>query len=220
MIPTWALKRPKNIVQTIYDFIFAPLRMVFLPDASNEKIHLTSLRAERFSVVIPELRGRVLDVGAGDNSLLKAYIDYEEQMGVDTELAKASIGVDVIDWGEGCTLVKSSAHLPFEDNSFDTVSFIACINHIPERKEALIEAARVLKPNGRILITMINRFLGELGHKLWWYSEDKHRHVDENELMGMDPEEIKSLLESTGFRIINTKHFVYGLNCLYIAEMK
>jgi hypothetical protein len=65
---------------------------------------------------------------------------------------------------------------------------------------------------------MIGRFVGYVGHSLWWYSEDKHRDVDEEEDMGMNESEVMKLLENAGFRIVEIKRFVYGLNRLYVAE--
>ena len=72
-IPDWCLRRPKPFHQAVCDFLAAPVRMALLPDAANERLHLTSLRAERFAAVLPHLQGRVLDVGAGDNALIKLY---------------------------------------------------------------------------------------------------------------------------------------------------
>ena len=72
-------------------------------------------------------------------------------------------------------IVQDSRQLPFADRSFDTVTFVACLNHIPYRDEALAEAVRVLRPGGRVVATMIGRWLGLVGHKIWWYSEEKHR---------------------------------------------
>ena len=215
--PAWALRRPKRLSQSIYDLVMAPLRMAVLPDQLSERLHATSLRAERFARVLPEIRGRCLDVGAGDNLLLRLYQTRSKNLGTDQEAANASIGVDVIDWGGGCTSIESSAELPFEDNSFDTVCYIACINHIPERREALIEARRVLRPGGRVLITMINRFLGVVGHAIWWYSEDKHREVDQDEEMGMNRQEVLALLHDARYRRIEVSTFFYGLSTLYIA---
>ena len=185
--PDWSLKRPKAAGRALYDLLLAPLRMVALPDTTSEHLGLTSLRAERFAAVLPEMRGRCLDVGAGDNALLRCYRYLAQDLGVAPEAAAASVGVDVVDWGSDVLRVASPATLPFETASFDTVSFVACINHIPERREALVEARRVLRPEGRLLITMIGRILGGLGHRLWWYSEDKHRHVDELTLSGQRP---------------------------------
>ena len=71
--PDWALAPRKGLLQSAWDFVGAPLRMVLLPDSPSERLHLTSLRAERYAAVLPELRGRVLDIGAGDNALVHLY---------------------------------------------------------------------------------------------------------------------------------------------------
>ena len=65
---------------------------------------------------------------------------------------------------------------------------------------------------------MIGRLIGEIGHRIWWYSEDKHRDVDEEELMGMDIAEIKKMLNSARYSLTETKRFVYGLNAAFVAE--
>lgn len=216
--PPWAMRRPKPIWQHGYDFVCAPLRMVVLPDRRAEQLHLTSLRAERFARVLPEVRGRLLDVGAGDNALVRLYRRMAPRLGVEQASADASIGVDVVDWGGDCLLVESSARLPFPDAVFDTIAYVACLNHIPERAAALIEAKRLLRPGGRIVITMIGRWLGRVGHALWWYSEDKHRDVDPHEEMGLDPCEVLALAEQAGLRLIKIDRFVYRLNSLYVLE--
>lgn len=213
--PAWSITRPKPMLQKIWDFIGIPLRMVLLPDHRNEQLHLTSLRAERIGEILPRFKGRCLDIGAGDNMLIKLY---KERAGKENKDAAHSIGIDVVDWDGGCLIVPDCKTLPFQDNSFDTVSFIACINHIPERSEALREAHRVLVPGGQILITMIGRFIGSIGHAVWWYSEDKHRDVHPDEMMGMDANDIIGLLNAAGFKNITRKGFLYNLNTLYIAS--
>nr|WP_316656128.1 methyltransferase domain-containing protein [uncultured Gellertiella sp.] len=214
--PAWSLKRPKPPLQQVYDFFGAPLRMIALPDHVNERMHLTSLRAERLSMVLPQLTGRVLDIGAGDNMLVNLY---REQSTGTTNAggAGASVGLDVVDWGGQCTIVENCRHLPFEDNSFDTVCFVACLNHIPERREALAESLRILKPGGRLVVTMIGKLIGDIGHAIWWYSEDKHRDVAEGEVMGMDPKNVMDMIREAGFPAVRRSSFVYGLNHLFIA---
>ncbi len=216
--PDWALQQDKPIWQRCYDFLGSPLRMLILPDRQSEQLHLTSLRGERFAQVLPELKGRVLDVGAGDNTLLRLYRSKAKDLGVEQEAAMASVGVDVVDWGGSCTLIESSARIPYPDASFDTIVYVACLNHIPERAEALLEALRLLRPNGRVVITMIGRIVGKIGHALWWYSEDKHRQVDAHEEMGLDPAEVLKLFEQAGFRLARDRRFGYGLNRLYVFE--
>jgi SAM-dependent methyltransferase len=216
--PDWALERPKPLVRQVWDLVGAPLRMMLMPDHVSERYGLTSLRAERMAAVLPELRGRLLDVGAGDNVLVKLYRRHAVSLARNVPDAEASLGVDVVDWGSDCVIIESAGRLPFPDASFDTVSFIACINHIPERRAALAEAGRVLRPGGRVVLTMIGRLVGDVGHMIWWYSEDKHREVAEGELMGMDREEVETLLRDAGFSRIEVRGFVYGLNRLFIAE--
>lgn len=212
-IPDWCLKRPKPSLQAAYDLLFAPLRMMLIPDRACERLGLTSLRGERFAVVLPELHGRVLDIGAGDNALVTIY----RKSSADPA-ARHSVGVDVVDWGADCIIVERTDTLPFPDSSFDTVSFVACINHIPERAGALAEAFRVLRPAGRVVITMIGPVIGRVGHALWWYSEDKHRHVADGERMGMSPASVLGLLRQAGFVRPETRRFVYGLNHLFVAQ--
>lgn len=218
MPPDWALRHDRPLLQHLWDFVGAPLRMIALPDATCERMHLTSLRAERLGRVLPQLRGRVLDIGAGDNTLVRLYRSRARMLGVDAASAAASVGADVVDWGGECTIIESSARLPFDDASFDTVAYVACLNHIPERAEALVEARRVLRPGGRVVATMIGRAIGKLGHALWWYSEDKHREVDEHEEMGLDHREMLGLFSDAGYRLVHLERFVYGLNHLYVFE--
>ena len=209
--PPWSYSRPKHPLRQLWDFLGAPLRMILLPDRTSERIGLTSLRGERFAAVLPHLSGRVLDVGAGDNALLRLHHEANPA-------AERGIGVDVEPWVDDLEIIESSAALPFADASFDTVCFIACLNHIPEREQALYEARRVLRPGGCIVLTMISRWLGNLGHAVWWYSEDKHREVDPDEVMGMDAQEVETLITAAGFEGLEQTTFVYGLNRLFVAR--
>jgi len=164
---------------------------------------LTSLEEERISAVLPYVQGRLLDIGAGRNKLVKRYGN--------------GVGVDVYDWGEGALIVEDSSQLPFSDGEFDTVAFLACLNHIPNRAEVLQEAYRVLSPKGRLIITMINPILGGIGHFIWWYGEDKERGMKEGEVAGMWTKDIVRLCRSAGFEIVEHKRFLYQLNNLYLG---
>jgi SAM-dependent methyltransferase len=144
-------------------------------------------------------------VGAGRNRLTAEY--------------GSGIGVDVHDWGGGALVVPDSRHLPFSDGSFDTVTFLACLNHIPERLDVLREARRLLSPGGRVIATMIDPILSGIGHRwLWWYSEEKHRGgMQPGEVYGFWPREMRQLLSAAGFKLTHYERFVYHLNHLYVA---
>jgi SAM-dependent methyltransferase len=193
----------KTYRQHLWDTIGAPLRCVFLPDDWSARLGLTSLEEERISAVLPYIQGRLLDIGAGRNTLVKRYGN--------------GVGIDVYDWGGGALIVEDSANLPFSDGAFDTVTLVASLNHIPNRTEVLQEAYRVLSPKGRLIITMINPILGGIGHLIWWYSEDKERGMAEGEVGGMWTEETARLCRSVGFEIVEHKRFLYWLNNLYLG---
>lgn len=216
--PTWSIRRPKPVFQTIYDFLGAPLRMIALPDRASESLGLTSLRAERFAQVLPLLRGRVLDIGAHDNALLRLYRREAARLRVPQDQIDASVGVDVVDWGGGCRIVETCARLPFEDNAFDTVTVIAALNHIPDRLAVLKEARRMLQPDGQVVLTMIGPIVGAIGHVIWWYSEDKHREVADGEVMGMDVADVVQLLQVAGFHVTRRRRFGYGLNIVFVGQ--
>jgi 2-polyprenyl-3-methyl-5-hydroxy-6-metoxy-1,4-benzoquinol methylase len=50
-------------------------------------------------------------------------------------------------------VIDATGPLPFSDASFDTITCIDAINHLPDRPGVIAEWARVLKPGGRMLFT-------------------------------------------------------------------
>lgn len=196
----------KTIPQAVWDFIGIPFRLVLFDQAWLPRFGWTTLEEERIEAVLPHIRGRLLDVGAGTNTLVNRYGD--------------GVGVDIFDWGGGALVVEDTSALPFEDESFDTITYLACLNHIPYREAALREARRLIKPDGQIIITMISPFLGDIGHAIWWYSEDKHRGgMLPGEVGGLRQDEVIRLCESARFSLEHHQRFVYRMNNLYVFRV-
>ncbi|NJN98118.1 MAG: class I SAM-dependent methyltransferase [Anaerolineales bacterium] len=196
----------KSLLQTLWDFVGIPFRLVLFDQAWLPRFGWTTLEDERLNIVLPHIQGRLLDIGAGPNTLVKRYGN--------------GVGVDVFDWGGGVRVVPNTACLPFEDASFDTITLIACLNHIPNRREVLHEAKRLIKANGQLIITMIDPVLGDIGHAIWWYSEDKHRGgMKEGEVGGMWTRDIIDMCQTAGFRLRLHQRFVYGMNNFYLFEV-
>jgi ubiquinone/menaquinone biosynthesis C-methylase UbiE len=172
------------------------------------QLGLTPVDDERVIMALKYSKGKVLDIGCGANNFIKSY------QGVGT-------GVDVFPW-EGCdVVVKNTAELPFEARSFDTVTFLACLNHISNRDEVLKEARRVLGQDGRVLVTMITPRWGKFIHWIRFRNDPDHkdRHIDhDHELLGMSSKHVKRLMAEAGFKNIRRKRFVFGLNNIYIGE--
>ena len=62
-------------------------------------------------------------------------------------------------------LVADAQSLPFADKSFDLVVSCECLEHVPKPAKALAEMYRVLKPNGKLVLTTENYSNGML---LYW----------------------------------------------------
>jgi ubiquinone/menaquinone biosynthesis C-methylase UbiE len=101
---------------------------------------------------------RVLDAGcgAGYGAEMIAQAGAIEVVGVDVsevalELARSTVGA-------GVTLEQGDvAALDFDDDSFDIVVCFEVIEHVDDRDRVLDELARVLRPDGLLLISSPNR---------------------------------------------------------------
>jgi len=161
----------------------------------------------RIKAVSMHVRGRLLDIGCGTNDLVRTY----EGEGA---------GVDVYQWGTVDWVVEDSSKLPFEDNSFDTVSIIAALNHIPNREEVLLEARRIVSPDGQLIITMIPPRVSAIWHILRrrWDADQHERGMKPGEVYGLTRKQIHRLLTEAGFRVVSERRFMGGFNTLTIAR--
>jgi len=191
----------------ILNFIFLPIRLIFSHETIN-KLGLRSLRDERYDIVKKNLNGRLIDIGCGNNELVKSY-------------GNDSIGIDVFDFGGDALIVEDSSNLPFNDQTFNSVSFVACLNHITNREKVLKESYRLLKKGGRIYMTMLSPFWGVLRHKLAWWDPDQHeRGMKEGEKLGLSTKYLINLFESCGFELVKRERFILGINNLYVFEKR
>jgi len=199
------ITQPRKI-KTLLSRLALPLLSLVSREKSI-KMKLVPIDDERVIIALLHAKGRVLDVGCGANNFIRSYGN--------------GVGVDVFPW-EGCDIVvKDASKLPFPKGDFDTVSFLACLNHIANRKEALIEANRVLKDDGQILITMITPRWGKFIHWIRFSNDPDHktRHINHgSEQLGINSVDMQHLLAEAGFCINKRVRFVFGLNSLYVAK--
>lgn len=164
----------------------------------------------RIKAMLPHIRGRLLDIGCGTNKLVKSYMG-------------EGIGVDVYQWGGDVDLLlDNSAKLPFKNETFDTVTIAGALNHIPNRSEVLAEAHRILRQNGRIVITMIPPRLSRVWHFLRksWDVDQKERGMKPGEVFGLTRREVHYLLSEAKFDILLEKTFMLGINRVIVARKR
>ena len=170
------------------------------------------LQRKRINKVLPYIKGRLLDIGCGDNTLLKTYIMQD--------LTRNGKGVDVYQWDKSVLLINDASELPFEDKTFDTVTMTATLHHIPNRTDTLKEIHRILRTNGRLIITDPEPFISKIWHKLRnHFGEHYHRgRVKEGETFGFSINKVISMLDDAGFSVTFYKKFFFNLNRIYIAK--
>ncbi len=138
---------------------FAPVLHPGAPPWYNRLIDALQFRAMCRALVLARIQqgAHFLDVGCGTGRWLRRYQQFGfRAMGLDATLGMLQTARER---GTAVPLVAGEAgRLPFPDSSFDAVSDVTVVQHIPLEFQppALSEMLRVLKPGGRlILIEMI-----------------------------------------------------------------
>ncbi len=147
----------------------------------------------------------VLDVGCGSgwfarycSGKVKSYT------GMDITSSCARMTKNVVPH----VIVGTAESLPFEDASFDRVFYIDSFEHVPDQIKAAAEAFRVLKPGGKVFLSVPNysnvcglvKFFGEgvgLYKKNSWAPFDKW--VPQVLEHFMTPSKVKKAFSAGGF---------------------
>ena len=122
----------------------------------------------RFSLIrqqMPLEGKRILDVGCGLGLYVRRFRDFTPEVyGVDIDPERVAEASQTLP-----NIQQASAEiLPFPDNFFDLVLLHEILEHVPDDHAAAREAHRVLKPGGRMVIFVPNRWYPFETHGCYW----------------------------------------------------
>src|ERR1700733_9563621 len=155
-----------------------------------------SLHVAALAQVAPRAQGRMLDVGCGQKQYVPIFAPYvSEHLGIEydesfaeTFSSKRASGSA----GHGPDLYYDGKRLPFDDRTFDTVLSAQVLEHTPEPLALLVEMARVLRPGGRLILSVPFSF---------------RLHEEPRDYFRYTPHGLRSLCEAAGMRVTETLPF-------------
>lgn len=135
----------------------------------------------------------VLDAGCGTGGTIKYFNGRARMIGVDInpeaiEFSKRKVGVEV-----KCSDLLA---LPFGEGEFSFVLALDVLEHIEEDRKALAEIRRVLKKEGKLIVTVP-------AHK-WLFST---HDVALSHFRRYDKDEISEKIKTAGFKILKISYF-------------
>lgn len=197
--------------------------------------HAALVIGESFLADSPLLRGRILDVGAGEGITdLGLFLRCHPQ-----EL----VAMDIVDYlrelprvaqendlplerlPEGFTFVQGSCeNIPYEDASFDVVISWGSVEHIAGGyRKALDEVWRVLKPGGLFFVNP-GLYYSSYGSHLGEFSDEPHLHlkISEERLHELVMSTQPRIMDRSGFDVSNADYwrFYKELNRIRVAEFE
>lgn len=142
----------------------------------------------------------ILEIGCGTGvftselrKLCRSITAVELSPKMAAEARRRNVGVDI--------RIGSAHRLPFPAQRFDAVACINSFSYIVDQQQALREIARVLKPNGVLLIIDMNFRCPAY----WIMYLTRHRRLKHffHRLIQSNPEQLQALLQENGFRVLH-----------------
>lgn len=173
----------------------------------NRAAYITELRA--VESLMPQFQ-RGLEVGVGTGR-------FASPLGVSVGVDPSGPMIEVAR-ERGVLAVRGIAErLPFGDEKFDLVLMVTVVFLLEDRAAAFLEATRVLKPGGTLVVGFIDRD-SPIGRRYQGEEkEEKEVEVEKKDKSGfyagthfLSPEEMAALLEVVGFQDLV---FVQTLSC-------
>jgi len=142
-----------------------------------------------------ELYRRGADVVAFDQ-------DADELSGVSDMFAAMRAAGEVPDGADADVKQGDALQLPFADGEFDRVVAAEVLEHIPDDRRAIDELARVLRPGGRLAVTVPSRF----PERVCWALSREYHEVEGGHVRIYSAGELVGKVTETGLRYDGRGH--------------
>jgi 2-polyprenyl-3-methyl-5-hydroxy-6-metoxy-1,4-benzoquinol methylase len=154
---------------------------------------------------------KVLDVGCHQGEFLSSLGD---RIG-------PSVGLDPLATcitTERYQLIPDILHVPssFAEASFDAIVMLATLEHIRDKDSLAAECFRLLRPGGRVIITVPSHLVDALVHVLCMLRLADGMSLEEHH--GYDPRQTPEIFARHGFVLEYRRRFQLGLNHLYVLR--
>jgi SAM-dependent methyltransferase len=105
---------------------------------------------------------------------------------------------------------------PFANASFDVIVMLATLEHIRDKAPLARECARLLRPGGRVIITVPSKFVDHIIDWLCRFRLADGMSLEEHH--GYDPRTTPEVFGQSGFVLERWKRFQLGLNHLFVLR--
>jgi ubiquinone/menaquinone biosynthesis C-methylase UbiE len=164
---------------------------------------------------------RVLDIGCGTGRHTAAAYQYPNitVFGSDLNLDDVLQARERLFFHERCGAhgggswllsVSNVTCLPFGDASFDLVICSEVLEHIPDEKTAIREIIRVLKPGGKLVVS-VPRYFPE---RICWALSDAYHQTANGHIRIYRNQRLVRLLEAQGAKY-RSSHFAHSIHSPY-----
>ncbi len=131
---------------------------------------------------------RILDAGCGVGMYVRKFRHFSQHVaGVELDESRAAEGGQDLP-GIACASVE---RLPFAGGTFDVVLSHEVLEHVGDDRRAVIEALRVLRPGGRLVVFVPNRWWPFETHGVYWRGRYRFGNIP---LVGYLPDALRDRL--------------------------
>ena len=128
--------------------------------------------------------------------------DAVEVKSVSSVIAAMAEAGEVPDEADAVAIRGDAFRLPFRDDSFDRVIAAEVLEHLPDDRRAMRELARVLKPGGRMAVS-VPRYGPEVVN---WALSDEYHNVPGGHVRIYRRQQLVRRLRDAGLRLVASHH--------------